>query len=411
MTTTQALTSTLPSVEKTHPTWVTPWLAMAHFSNDFFTGSLGLILVAQSERLDLSNTQFGLASSGYLGISLLQPLLGWLTDRIERAYLMLGGAFISALGVLIIALAPSYSIILFGSVVAGIGNAMFHPIGLASARAFAKENASGRSVALFMLGGNGAFAIGPLIIGWVLDTVGLRGVAPFVLLSAIFVPVILLRLRPVLRGSLTGAQKTTQIIRVKDADGNLPQINWWQNAIFILVIYMIVVFLRGTMHQSLGTFLPKYYTEQDRSLVFAGIATFALLFAAAFGSYFGAVLSDYVPRRLIITFSLTAMTPLMLLLLEVSGVWIFVFSIALGLLVNANWPLLLMIGQEVAPGGAVSASGFAFGWGFFASAAGSFFIGVLADEIGLGPALRVMSVMPLLAVSMIYLLPQPAPKN
>lgn len=386
--------------------WLTRWLAVAHFANDFFSGSLPVVVVAQDTRLHLSDTEFAAIPSIFLGISFLQPLIGWLSDKINHAYLMLGGGLITALGVLIVALASSYEMMILGALFGGLGNAMFHPFALASARSFAGQNASGRSIALFMFGGNGAFAIGPLVSAWFVQNFGLPSLALPVTICAFLVPFIIWRIRPLMLADDMIAKPMPRNQRQADSKHNSKLIKVGQLAVLVIVTYLLIVLLRSTVQQSFSTFLPKFYKDQEQSLVFAGLATTVLLFAAAVGSYIGAALSDFISRRLIIGGSLLALTPLTLLLLEAEGVWIFVLSILVGIMVNANWPLLLMIGQEVLPGGAIGSSGFAFGWGFLAAAIGSFIVGTVSDAIGLADALHVMTLTTLPAALLVFMLPR-----
>ncbi len=99
-------------------------------------------------------------------------------------------------------------------------------------------------------------------------------------------------------------------------------------------------------------------------------------------------------------------TPLSLLLFEArSTLLILVMSIILGLIMNASWPILLMIGQEVFPGGAGGSSGLAFGWGFIAAAGGNTLTGFLAESIGLRESFQILAFLPLLVAGLVLALP------
>ncbi|MCI0714547.1 MAG: MFS transporter [Chloroflexi bacterium] len=375
---------------------IVQWLTVGHFLNDFFaSGSLAIIIAAQTNRLDLSGADIGLAGALFQGVSVFQPGIGWLADRLERPYLLLLGAMVTALGTLSISLADTIPVIWAGAVVGGLGSAAFHPIALAGTRAFAPMATRGRSIALFMLGGNGAFALSPLVFGYVIDHYGLGSYAPFVMMNVLFVPVMVRQLGPHIRGRLDTAKPDT-------SNGEAAYIV----VRYMMGAYLVVVFLRSVLNQVLSLYLPLYYTQQDRSLEFAGMATFVLLVFKAFGAYIGAALSDFFPRRLILLVSLIASTPLLFVLLEAHSVaLIFVSSALLGLMVNASWPIFLMIGQEIMPGGAVGASGFTFGWGFASGSLGVLLVGLLVDVIGLGNALLMIAATPLLALGLIFLLP------
>jgi FSR family fosmidomycin resistance protein-like MFS transporter len=386
---------------------ITRRLTALHFSNDFFTGGLAILLTAQQSRLDLSNTEIGIAFTLFQGVSIIQPALGWLTDKIERSYLMFLGALVSALGLLICAFADATIVIFMGAFVMGVGNAALHPVALASARAYAPQGGKGRSVATFMLGGNGAFALSPAIFGKLFDEIGLQMVAPVFALFAIIVPTLTLSLRPYVRGYIKGAKATPKAPeKEEETHTEIVANRWWQTVRVMLFAYLGAVLMTNIISNVLAVFLPVYYKSQGRSLEFAGFATAVLLMAAAFGSFAGASLSDYISRRIILTISLVAMTPGLLLLINMrNDVVLLLLSVVLGLAVNANKPILLMVGQEILPGGAVSASGFAFGLSFVSGAVGAFLVGSIADLIGLTETLQIVAFLPLLAVGLIFLLP------
>jgi FSR family fosmidomycin resistance protein-like MFS transporter len=278
-----------------------------------------------------------------------------------------------------------------------------------------------------MFGGNGGFAVSPFLAGFVLEAYGPKGIAPFVLMNLFLVPLIMRRLNPDLQ-SATAKDTEAKLAEIKEdklsaslSPISSPSLRWYQTTATLIVIFAIIVLLRNTLQQSLNSFLPIYYKDQGYGLEFAGAATTAYLFAAAFGSYIGATLSDRFSRLFIMSVSMFLITPLNLLLLQTSStILIFIISIALGLIFNANWPILLMVGQEIFPGKAGSASGLVFGWAFMANAVGGYFTGELADNIGLTEALRMVALLPILAAFLILALPseergatpilQPAPQ-
>ncbi len=386
------------------------WLTVAHFANDFFPGILGILLAAQSDALGLSKTQIGIASGTFLLVSLSQPFLGWIADRTGKPYIMMSGPLWTSFGMLICGLAGSFMVIMVGVLVGGFGNAMFHPVALASARAFGGSAAKGRSVALFMLGGNGGFAVGPFLAGFLLEAMGPPGVAPFVVINMVVVPWLVWRLYPNMNAPMSAIENEATS-RPTTPDHDMPR-RWYQTATALLIVYMMIMLVRGLFNQALSVYMPTYYAESGYALDFAGVATAVLLGSAAVGSFLGAWLSDHYSRVFIASFSLLMTTPLSLLLLQASSVpSILIFSVLTGLMLNANWPILLMIGQEVFPGGASGSSGLAFGWGFICNASGSYVTGFLADAIGLQEALQFLALTPLIGAVLLLLLRQPGTKT
>lgn len=391
------------------PIW---WLSAGHFANDFFSGAMGIMLAAQDDAIGLSEPQIGLASAIFLGISITQPFLGWLSDRLSVPHLMVLGPAVTALGLAVVGLAPTFGVILLGAVLGGFGNAMFHPSGLAGARAFGGENRKGSSVALFMVAGNGAFAISPFFVGFTLEAFGPSGILPFVLVNLVLVPMIVLRVQTNLRDTLDGTQQK-QKNQPAQANASATAITlskrWYQATSVLIAVYLIIVLLRGVIYQALNTFLPTFYKDQGLDLGIAGSATSVLFVFAALGGFVASSLSDRLPRLPIVSLSLFSIAPLTWLLLSAEGVWIFVLSVPLGIALGANWPIVLMIGQEVLPGGASGSSGLAFGWGFVANAAGTIMVGGVAEAFGLQDTLQYAALLPLIGAGLVFLLPANSP--
>jgi MFS transporter, FSR family, fosmidomycin resistance protein len=385
------------------------WLAAGHFANDFFSGAMGIMLAAQDDVIGLSEPEIGLASGIFLGISITQPFLGWLSDRLSIPHLMILGPLVCALGLAVVGLAPTFAVVLLGAVLGGFGNAMFHPSGLAGARAFGGESRKGSSVAWFMVAGNGAFAISPFIVGFALEAFGPSGILPFVLINLVLVPMIVLRVQTDLRDSLDNTAPKAKPTPGTTATTSPVTRRWYQATAVLISVYLIIVLMRGVIYQALNTFLPTFYKDQGLDLGIAGSATSVIFVFAALGGFVASSLSDRLPRLPIVSLSLFSIAPLTWLLLNADGVWLFALSVPLGVALGAHWPIVLMIGQEVLPGGASGSSGLAFGWGFVANAAGTILVGAIADSVGLQETLQYAALLPLLGAGLVFLLPAQSP--
>lgn len=387
------------------------WLAAAHFLNDFFSGTMGIMLAAQGESIGLSNTQIGTAAALFLWVSLTQPVLGWMSDRYRIPHVMILGPMLTALGLLVIGFSTTYLLIIGGALIGGFGNAMFHPTGLAAARAFGGTTNKGRSVARFMFGGNFSFGISPFVVGFGLETFGPSGVAPFVLINLILMPIIFITLQANLRETLDATPPKKKPKATTTTDSKQPARKWYQATSILIGAYLLIVLMRNIIFQALNTFLPKYYIDQGRDLDIAGAATTMLFVWVAIGGLVATSLSDRLPRLQIVSLTLFLIAPLGWLLLAVDGIWIFILSIPFGFVLGAQWPILLIIGQEVLPGGASGASGLAFGWGFVANGGGTILAGAFADWIGLQETLQLASLLPIIGAALVFLLPAQTPSD
>ena len=163
-------------------------LSAGHFLIDAYAGMLGAFLPFLHDKLNLSLTQAGILGGALIfSSSLMQPLYGYLADRLRhKVFAALGpavaGVFICSLGI-----APSFTTLLFLVVLGGVGIAAFHPQG-AAVTAEVGNHRPGYQMAVFITGGMIGYSIGPIYITSVITLAGLDNsywaALPGVLMSA-----------------------------------------------------------------------------------------------------------------------------------------------------------------------------------------------------------------------------------
>jgi len=115
--------------------------------------------------------------NGYLlPLSSLLLLGGALGDRYGRKRVLLAGMAVFALASLLCALAPRLGLLVAGRVLQGVGAALLLPNSLAVLSVTFEGKQRGRAVGIWAAAGAAAGAIGPLLGGWLIDTVGWRAV-------------------------------------------------------------------------------------------------------------------------------------------------------------------------------------------------------------------------------------------
>ncbi|MCY3784014.1 MAG: MFS transporter [Chloroflexi bacterium] len=163
-------------------------VALGHFASDFSALGPSMLYPILAVRLEMSYGMIGLAALAWaLTTSVIQPLFGYIGDRMGRRWLASISPAWIAVWVAVAAFAPSYPLLVVYLVVAAVGVAAFHPQGAAIANEAQGRN-TGTNVALFFLGGHAAFAVAPLILGGVLEAGGTDWVpvvlAPVLVVSA-----------------------------------------------------------------------------------------------------------------------------------------------------------------------------------------------------------------------------------
>ena len=163
-------------------------LAAGHFLIDAYAGMLGAFLPFLRDELNLSLTQAGILGGALVfSSSLMQPLYGYLADRLRhKVFAAMGpavaGVFICSLGI-----APGFTTLLFLVVLGGVGIAAFHPQG-AAVTAEVSDQRRGYQMAVFITGGMIGYSMGPIYITSVITLAGLNNsywaALPGVLMSA-----------------------------------------------------------------------------------------------------------------------------------------------------------------------------------------------------------------------------------
>ncbi len=367
-------------------------VTLGHFSVDMYSGMLPLILLALTDTLGLSYAQIGLVSSVFtLTSSLTQPFFGLLADKWGGRGLAAGGVLLIAVMTGLMRLAGSWWMLVALAPLAGLGSAAFHPQGAANA-ALAGGKRKATALSIFMLGGNGGFAFGPVVARGAFAAAGQMAVL-----------------------WLTGLGLALAALQVwavpREGDAKVPgrggaQLNDHRPmAPVAAAALIIVIFFRQWIHSSLTTYLPQWVKAQGTSVDTASNLLFLFLLPIAIGGLVGGTLSDRVGRKPIILGSLLTAAPLILALFVNYGPLDLLLAPVLGLVLGASFPVTLVMAQELLPRGIGVMSGLALGFTFIAGGIGVAVSGWLADHIGLTPMLLGLALISLVGVAAATLLP------
>jgi FSR family fosmidomycin resistance protein-like MFS transporter len=371
-------------------------LALGHMVVDINQGSLAAILPFLKSAHALSYAATGaIVLVANVTSSLIQPLFGYLADQTARRWLLPLSVALSAVGLGLTGLAPSYAAILALVVVTGFGVAAYHPEGYRTATAVAgAKKATGVSV--FSTGGNIGIAVGPPLITALLTTWGLPGsvgmLVPGLLVAALLTAVLPLLSVPMShRVSAATAAPRTMI-----------------GAMSLLIA---VVAMRSWTQLGFTTYVPFYYVEilhGDPRLVGTLLAVF--LGAGVAGTLVAGPIADRVGvRRYVVSVFLLA-TPIAVSFLFVQGALAFAALAALGFVLVSTFTVSVVLGQAYMPRNPGLASGLIVGFAIGAGGLGVTVLGAIADRWGLASALMVSAVMPLFGFLAALFLPEPRPR-
>jgi FSR family fosmidomycin resistance protein-like MFS transporter len=355
--------------------------------------AVGLYL---KDALGLTLIQIGLLLGAYqMTSSLTQPLFGYLSDRYGGRWFAVGGLIWLAILQGLVGFMPTFESAVVISTLAGLGSAAFHPQGASGANIAAGEQKSA-GIAMFMLGGNGGFAVGPILAALILGWMGVQGTAVLGLIGLLIAPFLYF---------LTGrAQK----------QGDVKKQASWKielNPMFTttaVVALILVMSLRAMSQQSFSSFTPQFFVDiAGFSKAQASALSSLMLFVLAFGTLVGGVLADRIGGAKVMAVSMLVSAPLMatmFLLGDWRAFWIAPF---LGFASGAAWPPMLVMAQSLFPKNAGVGSGVALGFVFAMGGIGLQITGWLAEpeHLGLLTSMLILSVVPLITAVLVMWLP------
>jgi FSR family fosmidomycin resistance protein-like MFS transporter len=248
------------------------------------------------------------------------------------------------------------------------------------AAAYASGAQRGLGMSFFSAGGNLGFAIGPILMTWLLGWFDLRG--------TLFLGVMALAaaaLIHVYRGEIEVPAGLGT--RRQSADGGqVPRGR--------LLALCGLIALRSWGSSGLVIFIPLYLVQQGMALPLTGRALFVFLFFGAFGGMLGGHLSDRVGRQQVIAGSLLCFPGLMAAALLVPGAarW-FLLALA-GMALLASFSVTVVFAQELLPRHVGLASGLTFGLSFGMGGLGVWVSGVVADLLGLAASIWILVLLP-----------------
>ncbi len=369
--------------------------ALAHLINDLIQAVLPSIYPLLKANYGLSFTQVGLITLTFqLTASLLQPWVGYHTDRHPKPWLLPAGSLCTLVGILLLAYVGSFPAILLASALVGIGSSTFHPEASRIAR-LASGGRYGLAQSTFQVGGNAGSAFGPLLAAAIVIPYGQGHVAWFGLF-AVFAILVLYGLSRWYREHLN-------LFRLK-AGGVASHGLSRQRVIWALTVLALLVFSKYFYMASFTSYFTFYLIERfDLSVASSQLYLFLFLGAVAAGTFFGGPIGDRIGRKAVIWFSILGVAPFSLALPYADLFWTSVLSMIIGFVLASAFSAIVVFAQELVPGNVGMIAGLFFGLMFGFAGIGGALLGHLADIHGIEQVFHLCSYLPLLGVLTILL--------
>jgi FSR family fosmidomycin resistance protein-like MFS transporter len=369
--------------------------ALAHLTNDLIQAVLPSIYPVLKANYGLSFTQVGLITLTFqLTASLLQPWVGYHTDRHPKPWLAPLGSVCTLIGILMLAFVGSFHAILLASALVGIGSSTFHPETSRIAR-LASGGRYGLAQSTFQVGGNAGSAFGPLLAAAIIIPYGQGNVAYFGLFAVFLVGV--------LWGLSRWYSHHLNLFKLK-AGGVATHGLSKGRVTASLVVLALLVFSKYFYMASFTSYYTFYLIEKfDLSVASSQLYLFGFLGAVAAGTFFGGPVGDRIGRKAVIWFSILGVTPFTLALPYVDLFWTSILSLVIGFILASAFSAIVVYAQELVPGNVGMIAGVFFGLMFGFGGIGAAFLGHLADIHGIEYVYTLCSYLPLLGCLTILL--------
>jgi MFS transporter, FSR family, fosmidomycin resistance protein len=368
-------------------------ISFSHLLNDLIQSliSASYPMVKESFRLDF--TQIGLITlTFHLTASLLQPLVGFYTDRKPHPYSLAAGMCFTLLGLVLLSAAGTYAMILVAVALVGIGSSVFHPEASRVAH-MAAGRRHGFAQALFQVGGSVGTSLGPLLAALIIVPRG--GLSRILWFSIAAMAAII-----VLWNVGQWYKANTFRLHPKAGASGRGQVALSPKKVGLsLAILAALMFSKFFYLASMGSYYMFYLLDKFHVPVqMAQMYLFAFLFAVAAGTLIGGHVGDRIGRKNVIWVSILGAAPFTLLLPHVGLIWTAVLSVVIGLILSSAFPAILVYAQELLPGKVGMIAGLFFGLAFGMGGIGSAVLGHLADRTNIQYVFQVCSFLPLIGL-------------
>jgi FSR family fosmidomycin resistance protein-like MFS transporter len=343
----------------------------------------------------LSFTQIGLLTFTFqFTASLLQPLVGAFADKSPRPYSLATGMGFTLVGLVLLAFADSYALLLFAAALIGTGSSVFHPESSRVAR-MASGGKHGLAQSVFQVGGNFGTSAGPLLAAFVVLPRGQSSVAWFSIAALLGIVVLI---------NVGHWYKTHGITRLARAAGSQAPSATRGHVVLAITVLLALVFSKYVYLASITSYYTFYLIDHFHvSVRTSQLLLFVFLASAAVGGMAGGPLGDRLGSKYIIWASILGVLPFTLLLPHANLFWTCVLTVPIGLILASAFPAIVVYAQDLLPGRTGMVAGLFFGLAFGMGSVGAAVLGKVADHIGIDFVYQLCAFLPLIGLLAAFL--------
>ena len=372
-------------------------LSFSHFLNDMMQSLVPALYPMLKGAYGLSFAQVGLITLiMQLTSSLLQPAVGFISDHRPQPYSLAVGMGATLVGLLLLASAHSYPMLILAAAMVGSGSAVFHPEASRVAR-LASGGRHGLAQSLFQVGGNIGSSLGPILAAFIVIPKGQSSVAWFSSAALLAMTVLFGVGNWYRRGR---ASPIRQSSRHAIERGYLSR----RKVAWSLVILLALVFSKSFYTSSLNSYYTFYLISRFHlSVESAQIYLFAFLAAVAAGTLIGGPLGDRIGRKRVLWISIVGVLPFSLVLPYADLFWTGILTVVIGLILASASSAIIVYALELVPGKVGTVAGLFFGLSFGMAGIGAAALGRLADATSIDFVYQICAFLPLIGLLTVLL--------
>jgi FSR family fosmidomycin resistance protein-like MFS transporter len=371
-------------------------ISFSHLLNDTIQSLIPAIYPLLKTSFHLSFVQVGFITLAFqMTASILQPFVGWYTDRRPKPYSLACGMGLTLGGLVLLSHATHYAMVVGAAALVGMGSSVFHPESSRVAH-LASGGRHGFAQSLFQVGGNAGSSLGPLLAALIVVPHGQGSVLWFALIALLGI------------GILTGVGRWygKHLGETKGrpgsptpATGALSRRVW-----FALVVLGVLIFSKYFYLACLTNYYTFYLIHRFHlSIQGAQFHLFLFLFAVALGTILGGPIGDRYGRKLVIWVSILGVAPFTLALPHANLFWTGLLTVIIGIILASAFSAILVYAQELVPGKVGLIAGLFFGLAFGMAGIGSAVLGELADRTSIEYVFQLCSFLPLIGLLTAFL--------
>lgn len=348
-------------------------LSFSHFLNDMMQSLVPALYPMLKGSYGLSFAQIGLITlTMQVTSSLLQPAVGLGTDHKPQPYSLAMGMGATLVGLLVLAHAATFPLLLLAAMMVGMGSAVFHPEASRVAR-MASGGRHGLAQSVFQVGGNIGSSLGPLLAAFIVIPKG-QGSIGWFSLAALLAMAVLLPVGNWYRRERSAPARPRSMHSIQGPGLSRRKIGW------ALVILLVLVFSKAFYTTSLNTYYTFYLMSKFHlSLESAQIYLFVFLASVAVGTLIGGPLSDRIGRKYVLWGSILGVLPFTLMLPHANLFWTGVLSVVIGVTIASASSTIIVYALDLVPSKIGTVAGLFFGLSFGMAGVGAALLGRLAD--------------------------------